>query len=280
MKRASILACVSVCLVCCVAVAPGQGRAYPQAKRVAASDHSPLPEVRITPTTMPTGASSIEVGSDQWSAKGYDLKSLIAQIYDIDVRRVDVAESGDPEARYDLTASLPREVDEDELQRLLAEAIEKKFGLDVKPEVRSMLVYVMTAPNGAGAALHPHTFGSSDRKSNVSADDDDSGAGRITFFGADCTHVTANGVEVDGGTIADFRRTLEPDLDRVLIDETNLTGNYDFKIGSYADKDALFQLLRDQLGVVVRPAERKVTIIKVRPHDEFTRMAATTVPSA
>ena len=76
--------------------------------------------------------------------------------------------------------------------------------------------------------------------------------------------MTSGGISVSGGTISDFQRTLEPDLDRVMLDETNLSGSYDFKIGTYVNQSQLFQLLHEQLGLVVTPAQRKVTVVAVR----------------
>jgi len=265
------------------------GSARQQVRRPASASNATAYQVRIAPTAMKAGSTSIEMSSDRWSARGYDLKTLIAQIYDVDVRRVDIVEDGDQDARYDLTASLPTNVGQDEMQQLLAEAVERKFNLDVKPEVRSMLVYVMTAPNGPASGLRLHAPAArpeglakpmalelgSDQGTGTLED-----VGEIQFEGRDCSGVSSGGITASAETIEDFRRTLEGDLDRVLIDETNLTGTYDFQIGSYAGKDELFQLLRDQLGLVVRPAERKVTILRVRPHGEFARYALDAVPAA
>ncbi len=96
---------------------------------------------------------------------------------------------------------------------------------------------------------------------------DDSAGGRITFYGKDCTVTRAPpaGISVSASTMSDFRRTLEPDLDRVLLDETHLTGSYDFTVGNYADQQELFRRLHDQLGLVVTPAQRSVTVLAVRP---------------
>ena len=234
---------------------------------------------------MNAGSTSIEMGSDRLSARGYDLRTLIAQIYDVDVRRVDLAEDGGQDARYDLTASLPRSVGQDEMQRLLVEAVEQKFSLEVKPEVRSMLVYVMTAPNGPGSGLHLHAPAArAEGLAKPMALDLGTGTledvGEIQFEGRDCSGVSSGGITASAETIDDFRRTLEGDLDRVLLDETNLTGTYDFRVGGYASKDDLFQLLHDQLGLVVRPAERKVTILRVRPHGEFAHEVQEAVPAA
>jgi hypothetical protein len=51
----------------------------------------------------------------------------------------------------------------------------------------------------------------------------------------------------------------------VLLDETHLSGIYDFKIGMYVNQDQLFQLLQAQLGLVVTPEQRSVTVLTVRP---------------
>jgi uncharacterized protein (TIGR03435 family) len=90
-------------------------------------------------------------------------------------------------------------------------------------------------------------------------------AEQITYVGKDCSGVSSGGIAVSAGTIADFTHTLEPDLDRVLVDETKLAGSYDFQIGNYTNEQELFKLLHDQLGLVVTPAQRKVTVLAVRP---------------
>lgn len=55
-------------------------------------------------------------------------------------------------------------------------------------------------------------------------------------------------------------------LERTLyaIDETNLPDNYDFDIGYYSSKDDLFRQLREWLGLLVTPSQRKVTVLAVR----------------
>jgi uncharacterized protein (TIGR03435 family) len=218
--------------------------------------------VHISPTAMRDNAIALEKGPNTWSARGYELKALIAEIYDIDVRQVDLGDSsGDTNARYDLTVTLPKEISPEEMQRLLVSAVQQKFGLDIKPEVRSMYVYAVMAPNGPGSGLRQHAAARGE-----GAEDE----GEIKFAGRGCSGVAAEAVSVTGKTIADFTRTLEPDLDRLLIDETKLPGTYDFEIGKYTGQDDLFRLLREQLGLVVKPVERKVTVLRVRPHGEFS----------
>ena len=262
MQRAPFLAWLSFSLVCALATtAAAQSAVQPQSSAVH-EDHAALPyQVHIAPTTLPEGSTSIETGGDSWSARGYDLRTLIAQIYNVDARQVDFPDSV-ANTRFDISVDLPVEVSDSTMQQLLEDAVEKRFGLRIAPESRAMQVYVMTAPNGAVAALKAHVtkisamevagFGAADGA-------DDSAGGRITVYGKDCTDSgSSTGISVSGGSMADLRHTLDPDLDRVLLDETHLAGSYDFSVGNYTSQQELFRLLHDQLGLIVtpRPAQR------------------------
>ena len=227
-------------------------------RQVKAEQGTASPEVFITPSAMPQGRTSIEIDDNQWNARGYDLKSLISQVYDTETKRIDLPEGFNVDARYDVMLSLPHEVDADQMQQILKDALEKKFGVRITPETRSMEVYVMSAPTGPGSALRPHT----------GADD----AGQITYSGRDCPGISAHGIEVSATGLSEFGRALETDLDGVVVDETKLPGSYDFKITNYNNTDELLKELRDQLGLVVKPLERKVTVLKVRPQGEFASL--------
>jgi len=139
--------------------------------------------------------------------------------------------------------------------------------VSIQPEARTMDVYVLSAPEGPGSGMKRHVFGRAGLKKLVADGDEssDQAGGRITYMGKDCSGVNAGGITVEGGTIADFRRTLESELDRVMVDETRLRGSYDFRIGLYANQTQLFELMHVGLGLVVRPEQRKVTVLAVRP---------------
>jgi uncharacterized protein (TIGR03435 family) len=97
-------------------------------------------------------------------------------------------------------------------------------------------------------------------------------SGQITYSGRDCPGVSSHAIEASATTISAFGRALEQDLDGVLVDETRLSGSYDFKLGNYSNTDQLLTMLHDQLGLVVLPLERKVTVLKVRPQGEFASL--------
>ena len=278
MKRATISVCLGVALAYALAAgAQGQSSSsHVPVRRPVAPDHVSLQyDVKIVPSTMKGSSSSIEVGADSWVGRGFDLKSLIAQIYDIDARRVDLPVEESANARYDVTLTSSREVSADAMQRLLEDALEKKFGVRITPESRSLEVYVLTAPNGPGAALHRHVGSQGSLGGKAAAALLDSGDGsaqesgveeQITIMERNCSGVpSGGGIVATAGRLPDLGRTLEQDLDRPLVDETHLTGSYDFKVGSYDNKESLFKLLREQLGVVVSPGQRSVTVLAVRP---------------
>jgi uncharacterized protein (TIGR03435 family) len=234
------------------------------------ADHSALPyEVHIAATSQKAGSTSIAIGSDSWSARGYDLRTLIAQVYNVDVRRIELPEGFAADARYDVSLDLATDVSEETMRQVLQDAIEKRFGVTIRPESRPMEVYVLTAPNGPGAAMHRHPFAAQGGRESLASLGNGAEAGdgfqRITYMGQDCSGVSSGGgIDVAGGSMSEFRRTLEPDLDLVLLDETHLAGSYDFKVGNYSNQDELFKLLHDQLGLQVTRAERDVTVVAVR----------------
>jgi uncharacterized protein (TIGR03435 family) len=263
MKRAPISAVGAVLAIVFAANAAAQGKAAhrPSSRAVRAAQEISASEVHITPTTAKPGSTSIDVADDHWIARGFDLKMLISQAFDVDARLVDIPDDGSADTRYDVSLKLSREVDQDMMQYMLQGALERKFGVKISEESRTMNVYVLTAPQGAGAALHRH----GGMAKLVSSDSESDDTGQITLIGKTCSGVSSGGIAASAETIGDLRRTLEPDLDRLLVDETHLAGSYDFKIANYANEDELFKLMHDQLGIAVTPTQRSVTVLTVRP---------------
>jgi uncharacterized protein (TIGR03435 family) len=270
MQRAPFLAWFSFSLVCALATTAAAQSAVQPHRRAVHEDHAALPyQVHIAPSTLPEGSTSIETAGDSWVARGYDLRTLIAQIYNVDVRRVDFPDSV-ADKRFDISVDLPVEVGDSTMQQLLQDAVQTRFGLHIAQQSRPMNVYVLSAPNGPGAAMKRHPVRMSAMEvagfSAADAADNDADSGRITVFGQNCTERGSSaGISVSGGSMADLRHTLEPDLDRVLLDETHLAGSYDFTVGNYTSQQELFRLLHDQLGLVVTSAQRNVTVLAVRP---------------
>lgn len=55
-------------------------------------------------------------------------------------------------------------------------------------------------------------------------------------------------------------------LHRPIVDETGMTGIYDFKVqGEMPSRQAFLKVLRDQLGLVLTPTQRGIEMILVQP---------------
>ena len=77
-------------------------------------------------------------------------------MYSVDVRRIDFPDNGLADARYDVTLALPEDVDVDTMQLVLQAALKRSSGWRSTRITPGHGLYVLTAPNGPGTALHPH----------------------------------------------------------------------------------------------------------------------------
>ena len=157
------------------------------------------------------------------------------------------------------------------MMRRVQDALKKRFNLSIASEDRPMDVYVMTAPYGPGPELRPSDsmggmIGASSnfilRKGQKPTPENMKAAmDRQVASGG----ITVGSISVSGGTIEDFCRQLETGLDRKVVDETHLTGHYDFEVArGDRTRDEFFNMLREQLGLAVTPEQRDVTMLVVR----------------
>jgi uncharacterized protein (TIGR03435 family) len=234
-------------------------------------DFPPSYEVHISPTTLEVGTSGSSA-PDYWSMQGFDLKTLIARAYGFDASRVDFPDTVAAKKRYDMALVLPKEESQETMDRLVQEALRQHFNLTITPESRSMDVYVMTAPNGPGAGLHElHSLGgfmgttfewNSPDGRPPTAEDLEQMMDRLKAS----SEITVSAIAASDGTVADLCRTLEEGLDRPVVDETHITGQYDFEIKrGDRNKSEFFEMLRENFGLVITPDRRDVEVLAVRP---------------
>ena len=229
----------------------------------------PSYEVHIAPSAA-QGTTSTSA-PDYWSVGGFALKSIVAQAYGVDESRVDFRDAAAAGKRYDVALVLPKAEDNDAMMRRVQDALKKRFNLNIASEDRPMDVYVMTAPYGPGPELRPSDsmggmIGASSnfilRKGQKPTPENMKAAmDRQVASGG----ITVGSISVSGGTIEDFCRQLETGLDRKVVDETHLTGHYDFEVArGDRTRDEFFDMLREQLGLAVTPEQRDVTMLVVR----------------
>jgi uncharacterized protein (TIGR03435 family) len=233
----------------------------------------------LPPSTEPyisvsqTHANISMIAPDYWIRQGVDLKSHLASLYHTTADRIDLPASL-ANKRYDIVLIPPREEDEETMNAQIREGIEKYFNVSVARAVRPMDVYVMTAIEGKTRPPKPPgddpggSFASSYGWSTVRLPEGAphtreamEEASRQAMAVAELTEATAISSTVD-----EFCTGLEEGLHRPVVDQTHLTGVYDFKIKGEAHNAAEFlAMLRDQLGLILTPTQYSIDVILVMP---------------
>jgi uncharacterized protein (TIGR03435 family) len=239
-------------------------------------DIPPSYEVHISPTT--TRGTSSSAGPDHSVQLGFDLRTMLSIVTEKDPTRIvlpaslEIPSSPENKARYDFVLVLPREEDKATKSRLVQQGIEKYFQVSITVENRTTDVYVMTALEGkTPAAKDPDEahggFSSSSFSKRVEIATKESGIPptidelREAGMSRGISEISASNCTMD-----DFRRSLEDGLERPIVDETNLTGRFDLAVhGKARNTEEFLQLLRDQLGLVLTPAQRRIEMLVVKP---------------
>lgn len=232
-------------------------------------------------------------GTDFWIMKGVPLRPVLAKIYDVPDRRIEMPPALERD-RFDFTLVLPSDESHETMKRLMRESINRHFRISVVREPHDRDVYVLTA--SAGLRLKPARHAgigasSIDFRGGVAGD----GRGHETADLRQIMDLHMAGESVSDGahpqsaremmrmialdsrggaitalhgdfTIGDVCEALEGSLDRLVVDETGLTGSYEFRIETEATSTLAFlEALRDSAGIVATPTRREVTLLVVSP---------------
>lgn len=229
-------------------------------------------EVQISPSK--TNGTEENQGPDWWVLRGFDLKGVIAQIYEKDPSRIVLPDAFQNDKRYDLVFVPPSEVGTPTMHSLLQQAVERHFHISATVESRPADVYVMTAIEGK---LPPSKIGAAGL-----------GGGAVGWYSSPITAAMPPGggpptpemvrealsrakfaaisaIAAENTTMVDFRRLLEDGLGRPVVDETNLDATYDLELhGTAANMDEFIGMLRDQLGLVLTSEHRNIEMLVIR----------------
>jgi uncharacterized protein (TIGR03435 family) len=262
-------------------------------------DVPPSFEARITPTRRGVGAGPAGgSGPDYWVIEGAPLRPVLARLYDISERRIDLATTLDA-GTYDFVLVLPQSVSRERMIRLMGEGVEKAFR--VTRELRQMDVDVLTAPNGvraraAGEDMFGFGFGSIGFVEDTRIGPSHGGHGfqlmeimNLHMVPSEAEPTAEDGLRAmrsallrmphrstrggvginsvnDSLTMGELCQLLEGGLDRPVIDDTGLTERYALNVHSEVVNTRDFlRLLCDKLGLVVTTQPRDVPVLAVRP---------------
>jgi uncharacterized protein (TIGR03435 family) len=228
-------------------------------------DFPPSYLVHIEPSQTEGGGNF--GGMDFWSLKGFDLKSAMSELYNRNTIRIDLPHSLDNRKRYDFSMVLPAPESKEKIYERFRQGIQEHFHSSVTSEIRSMDVYVVTATDRKPPAM----------KAEPADDEGGSFTSTSVLFGIlrvagtpgddDATPTAVSISAIRGisvtGSVDEFCQTLERQVDRPIVNETNLEGEFVFEVEashSRLENDFLDRL-RDELGLVIVPARRSVEIL-------------------
>jgi len=231
-------------------------------------DFAPSYTLHVLPSQF-EGTGNFD-GMDFWSLRGFDLKGVISVVYDLNPVRIDLSAFLDDGKRYDFSLVLPELEDEERMRERFQQGIQDHFHLDSMRDDRVMDVYVVTAPDRKPPALEPGP--ADDRMTllnnshiafeipKVRGNRDGAAAMPKAFNISAISSMSAE------GTTDEFCRLLERKLDRPIVNETNLEGEFVFHVEpTQTAKNDFLDRLRHQLGLIIAPAQRNVEILAFKP---------------
>jgi uncharacterized protein (TIGR03435 family) len=203
-------------------------------------------------------------GDDFISLQGFDLKEAIRAVYKDTPIRVRLPASLDNDKRYDFALVLPQAVSRDKMDEYFRKGLEEYFHVTARRENRLVDVYVVTAmpgrrppaaeaSNGFGGGIS----GGSYEIEAVSGADDMNGRMKPQAIGA------VRSVSTDG-TVNSFCEMLEEALDRPVVNETHMEGEFKFHVKSSGkETNDFLERLREETGLVITAGQRNVEMLVV-----------------
>ncbi len=185
------------------------------------------------------------------------VKTLLLYAFDIKDFQMTGAPGWIGSERFDLDAKLgvpqgnettqsnEATISPESLRPLLRSLLAARFGLTFHPGQKEATVYSLVAAR-SGPKLHAN----------------DGVHGHSTDWGKD--HINAMAV-----TITEFGRVLESQLDRIVVDDTGIAGNFDFQLKWTPDQTAeqsgpsLFTAIQEQYGLRLESKKSMIDVIVI-----------------
>ena len=230
-------------------------------------DFPPSYTVHISPSELENGTGNF--GGDSWlSFQGFDLKGMISEVYGISPIRIELPASLNDGKRYDFSLVLPENDSKEKMYERFQQGIQDHFYLKSVREQRLMDVYVVTATDRRPPTASVREEGGGFVKHSAIGLEAPDDLGDPYDFAALPKAVSISGIRGISveGTADKFCQTLERRRDRPVVNETNLRGEYAFRVeASPSGRNDFLDRLHDELGLVIESSQRNVEILVFNP---------------
>jgi uncharacterized protein (TIGR03435 family) len=147
-------------------------------------------------------------------------------------------------ARYDVNATLPEGGQPEQVWPALQRVLDEHFKLSLRRETKVMPVYALTVAKG-GPKLHP----SEDHVEAGKPKRDDSFTGTLNLRRV---------------SMKEFCEDLSRRTDRLVVDETGISGEFDIALNYEASGLSMFNAVQRQLGLKLEPRSKLVDVLTVQ----------------
>jgi uncharacterized protein (TIGR03435 family) len=226
--------------------------------------------VSIKPSRPGDGSHDWDSNSDRVAIENYNLRELIAYAYNLksdsqvlggpdwlDNKHFDIAAKVDDAELAKLKTMRGNEI-RNEWSEMMQSLLANRFGLKVRHDQRTIPVLALVVVK-SGQKLAP----AAEKEANYN-------------LSARNSHLTATAVSM--AAFADYLTGQVETEGRVVVDRTELTGGFDFKLDWTRNRDngmppdaqypSLFTSLREQLGLRLKPDKAVVDVVVVESAKE------------
>ena len=202
---------------------------------------------------------------DYWALKGYSVKEVVGELYDVNSIRLHLPASLDNNKRYDFALVLPKGESREKMKERMRQGLQDNFHVTATRENRLVDVYVVSVvPGRRPPALEATEDGMGGRSSGIQFSSVE-GAGELQEEMKPQSISALRGVYQDG-TVNEFCHRLEGFLDRPVVNETGLEGEFKLYVkSSEGEENDFLGRLRDELGLVIAPSQRNVEMVVFEP---------------
>lgn len=202
-------------------------------------------------------------GDDFISLQGFGLREAIQAVYKDTPIRVSLPAALDNDKRYDFALVLPGAVSQEAKDEYFRKGLEEYFHVTARHESRLVDVYVVTAlPGRRPPAYEPPKERFGGGIDSFGYEFEAEGGAEEMKGGMKPRPIgSIRGVSMDG-TVDRLCEMLEEGVDRPVVNETQLEGEFKFHVKS-SEKAAndFLEKLRDETGLVIGPGMRSVEVL-------------------
>ena len=206
---------------------------------------------------------------DYWALKGYTLREVADELYDVNSIRLHLPASLDNKKHYDFVLVVPEPESREKMKDRMRQGLQDYFHVTARRENRLVDVYVVSAvehrkPPAVEARPHEEMGGFT--SSGIEFGNAGGSQAEVGEEGMKPQSIGAiRSVSIDGSA-DEFCHLLERVLDRPVVNETGLEGKFKFGV-EHSDDPAnnFLARLRDQFGIVITPAQRNVETLVFEP---------------